>query len=512
MPSIAQSVAPVAASGTALGLTAAGAVGGPLGMAIGAGVGALITLIGDIGSGRRTANTFTENGGPQDIINKQLAAISASNAPPAEKQQATQVAWNGFIQAANQFAAQGPEQAQVAKQAIFQTPALTQTVQSLGGFNPLDTSFTSQLSPSIPGATPQSGVSLGQFIAPTVGAAVGAYSGSRMYNPAGSSTTIGQAANPGAAVADSGAVGGSGVQFGPDPSSPTGYIDASGNPVDATGNSAGGDFPSTNGNGGVPYGPANQPGSPSGSTPGGFNMSKFLPTAISAGTSILGAVIGSNAANSAASVQAAAANHAADLNYQAGQNSLAFQKQVLAQQQANIQPWITAGSGALQSIGDITSKPFTLPTAEEAAQTPGYQFQLEQGQQALDAYLKGTGISMSGAALKKVADYNTGAASTHYQDVVGNALAARNANLNPLLSVAGLGQVSGSSLNSNLTQAANTNANTNVSTAANVGNLQTNAAAATASGYVGSANSWLNALQNIGKIGVQTATPAPSVG
>lgn len=503
MPSAGSIAATAESTGTSALLTGLGAVGGPAGMAIGAGVGALITLISDIGSGRKIANTFTQNGGPQDIINKQLAAISSSNASAQEKQQATQVAWTGFLQAANQFASQGKEQAQVAKQAIFNTPGLTNTVQTLGGFNPLDASFTSQLSPSIPGATPQSGVSWQQFIAPTLGAVGGGLLGSAIAGAGGAAatgagTTIGDASSAATSAAGIGdPLGVGAADFGAADSADIAG-DAGIGAVDgpAVGSGVYGPFGPGAGGATAAAEAAGAPGATASSS--SSLLSRLFPSLISGGTSLLSGIIGSNAATSAAQIQANAANNAAMLDYQAGQNSLAFQQQVLAQQQQNAQPWINAGTSALNTIGQITSTPYTLPTADEAAQTPGYQFQLQQGLNAVQAYEKASGLALSGAAVKDVNNYVQGTASTNYQNTVNNSLAARAANLNPLLSVAGLGQVSATGLNSNLTSAEDLNTQTQTQTAQNVENAQSAAAQATASGYVGSANSWLSSLGQVG--------------
>lgn len=227
-------------------------------------------------------------------------------------------------------------------------------------------------------------------------------------------------------------------------------------------------------------------------------LSRILPQLISGGTSLISGVIGSNAAKSAAQVQSDAAIQAAQLNAQAGKDAIAFNEKVLAQQQANSQPWIDAGAGALKRIGDITANPYTLPTADEARQTPGYQFAMDQGQKAIAAYEKASGTSVSGKAIKDIDNYAQGTADTNYQNVVNNSMNERAANLNPLLSEAGLGQLSTSQANSNLGTAAGQNANIGMTTAGNVGNENTSAAAARASGYVGSANALGGAISNIG--------------
>src|SRR5262249_11067091 len=54
-----------------------------------------------------------------------------SNYSPEEKAQATDYAWQQFLQQANVFAARGGKFATVANQAIYKTPGLTDTVSAL---------------------------------------------------------------------------------------------------------------------------------------------------------------------------------------------------------------------------------------------------------------------------------------------------------------------------------------------------------------------------------------------
>lgn len=472
-------IAPAAGAGTGLALTALGSVGGPVGAAIGAGVGALISLIGDIGSGRRDANQMTENGGPQDILNKQLAAISANygSVTPQEAQQATQIAWSQFIQAANQFAAKGPEFAQVAKQAIFQTPQLTQTVQKLGGFDPLGNQFTSQISPSIPGATPQSGISLGQTLGAAGAGVGGAVAGS----------AINGAMNPGTNAMDSvnlgtGSTADGGPTFGPDV------------PPDVTSGvgGGGGSVPGVGGNNSASSSVLNQ-----------IFGKNPISSILGIGTSVLNGVLQSNAAKGAAALQSNAANNAAQLEATTAANNLAFAKQVYGDQQTANAPFLQAGQNALSQIQNLIAPggkldtTFTAPTEAQVQQTPGYQLQLDEAMKALGNTTKGV---TSGATIKAADRFATDYADTHYQDALNNALQIyqtnRNNTLNPLLTLAGFGpqavQANNQSGNNDV------NATTSISTnaAQDVGNLGQQAAAATAAGNTGSVNAITGAATN----------------
>jgi hypothetical protein len=75
-------------------------------------------------------------------------------------------------------------------------------------------------------------------------------------------------------------------------------------------------------------------------------------------------------------------------------------------------------------------------TREDVMQDPGYQFGLQQGQQALDRKIAAMGGRVSGASLKAAARYGTDYASTGY-----NAAYQRGQDrLNRLAALAGLGQ------------------------------------------------------------------------
>lgn len=89
----------------------------------------------------------------------------------------------------------------------------------------------------------------------------------------------------------------------------------------------------------------------------------------------------------AAAIQAAAANRAADLQYQMYKEGVARE-----------QPWVTAGGGALSQIGGLLNLPgYTAQDPTKTLQaTPGYQWGLGQGVQALDRSAASRGMALSG--------------------------------------------------------------------------------------------------------------------
>ena len=479
MPSVGQ-VAGMAGMPASVALKLAG-LSNPVTAAIAGGI-TLLQMVDKIGQGRKAANKFTQNGGPQDIINKQLAAISNSAATPEEKSQATDQAWRSFLEASQQFATANPKQATVVKKAIYNTPELTQTVQGLLGQNPLDEGYLSGANAGVTEGMgrPNPGPGWGGTIAKAGVAAATPF----VMNKLQTGTW-----NQGRTVGD--------IANNPDWQGPTQPKPPGLGSRILTGVFGGGDA-GQDGNG------------------GGSLLSRILPGAISSGTSLLAGYLGSRASGRAAEVQADSADEAARLNFQAGREARQLNRDVMAQQQANMQPWLDAGASSLRTIGDITSDPnyswneqFTAPTEEQAMAKPGIQFQLKQGQRALEAYLRANGKLLSGKAIKEINEHAQGVASQGYDRMFDQSLQEygtkyntfaneRTAKLNPHLAVAGLGQTSTAQLSNDLRQGVNADANIGMSTAQTVGDLGTQAGNARASGYAAGGNIWGNALANIG--------------
>src|SRR6266478_3787254 len=101
--------------------------------------------------------------------------------------------------------------------------------------------------------------------------------------------------------------------------------------------------------------------------------------------SIAGAGIGAVGSKLAAGAQAGAAKSAAQLQHEDQMASLAEQQRQFNIGQTNLAPWLKAGTSAIGTLSDLLSTPgkglltpwtsqFAAPTAEQARQTPGYQF------------------------------------------------------------------------------------------------------------------------------------------
>ena len=110
---------------------------------------------------------------------------------------------------------------------------------------------------------------------------------------------------------------------------------------------------------------------------------------------------------------------------------------------------------------------------------PGYAFRMSEGMKGLERSAAARGGLLSGATLKGIQRYGQDMASQEYTNAFNRYQTNRAAQLNPLQSLAGVGQTSANTLGSAGTQFANTMGNIGM----NQANVQGNAAMARASAY-----------------------------
>ena len=183
------------------------------------------------------------------------------------------------------------------------------------------------------------------------------------------------------------------------------------------------------------------------------------------------ALLGAKASNKAAETQAASTDQATQLQREM------FNKQVELQQ-----PWQQAGQTALNALVPMATN-YQKFGMDQFQQDPGYAFRLAEGQKALDRAAAARGGLISGGALKAAQRFGQDLGSQEYQNAFNRYQTERNAMLNPLQSLAGVGQT-----------ATNTIGNAAGNFASNAGNLMTSGAASRASGYVGGANALTSGL------------------
>ena len=193
------------------------------------------------------------------------------------------------------------------------------------------------------------------------------------------------------------------------------------------------------------------------------------------------AYMSSNAASNAAQDQTNAANNASQLQYNEFQ-----------QQQQNQQPWLQAGAGALSQMQNpYYQQQFNMSDFQE---DPGYQFDLSQGQQAINRSAAASGSLASGGTLKALNNYSQQQASNEYQNAYNRFTNNQTQSFNRLASLAGLGQTA----NGQVGAAGENMAN-------QVGANTMGAANAQGAAGIASANAYGGALNNLGSLGVQGA-------
>ena len=245
-----------------------------------------------------------------------------------------------------------------------------------------------------------------------------------------------------------------------------------------------------------------------------------MPLAAMAGATIGGSIISGLFGQSAASTQADAATQAAQLQAQEQDKALAFNQQVFNQDQANAAPYLQAGGKALSSLqgllapgGALTQQfgQFQAPTAQQAAQQPGYQFALQQGEQALQASAAAQGGLLTGGMAKALTNYGQQAGQQDYQQVYNNALNAYQSNFNTFnqnqanqfnryASLAGIGQTQAGQLGSQAGGAASNNTSALLTGGAQIGQDVQNAAYQTGSGYAALGNAIGGGVSNLGTL------------
>lgn len=242
----------------------------------------------------------------------------------------------------------------------------------------------------------------------------------------------------------------------------------------------------------------------------------FIPlgagVAIAGGASLLGGVANAGASKGAANEQAQAAQEAAQLQYSMYQQTA-----------QRLQPWVNTGTAANNQLGGLLGlsgyqasgaggmgtgslvTPFQ-PTMQQLSQTPGYQFTMQQGLEAVQNQASGQGqgggllpggggLQVSGPEGKGLINYAENLASTTYQQQFQNYWTQ----LNNIYSMYQGASTSGANAAAMVGQAGTT-------TAQGMSNALQTGAAATAAGTVGAANALTggvnSAAQNVAQLGI----------
>ncbi len=159
------------------------------------------------------------------------------------------------------------------------------------------------------------------------------------------------------------------------------------------------------------------------------------------GGAIGGALGGAFESNDAGNAAQAAAGQTAAATNQATQ----LQREMWQAQQAQQQPWLQAGQTALNALTPLATN-YQRFGMDQFQQDPGYAFRLSEGQKTLDRQAAARGGLISGGALKAAQRYGQEMGSQEYQNAFNRYQTERNAQLNPLQSLAGVGQTAANTL------------------------------------------------------------------
>jgi hypothetical protein len=193
-----------------------------------------------------------------------------------------------------------------------------------------------------------------------------------------------------------------------------------------------------------------------------------------------GSLLGSRSASRAADTQAAAADRAAEV-----------QREIFERQVELGKPYREAGELALNKLIPLATE-YTPFGMEQFQADPGYGFRLSEGQKALERSAAARGGLLSGGTGKSLTRYGQEMGSQEFQNAFNRYQTERQARLNPLQSLAGVGQTASQQLAGQAGQFGS-----NMAEAIGAGGQ------ARASGYIGTAsalggglNQYLNYSQN----------------
>lgn len=166
------------------------------------------------------------------------------------------------------------------------------------------------------------------------------------------------------------------------------------------------------------------------------------------GASLVSGLMGSSSAKSAAKTQANAAKSQAQV-YQ----------NIYDQTREDLSPYRELGTDASTAynylMGLSSDNKLSDGSSYSFETSPSYQFNLQQGLNAVDASAATKGGLLSGATLKAAQEYGSGLASNEYQNTLSNLGSLINTGQNAAAGTASAGNTYAAGTSSALSQAAN---------------------------------------------------------
>jgi len=259
------------------------------------------------------------------------------------------------------------------------------------------------------------------------------------------------------------------------------------------------------------------------------------------GLEIIGAGLNYKASKKASKAQQEGAAQASAVAKDTADKQLELQRQIWEKQQADQKPYLEQGTYGISRLGDLMRNQTRVPMSAEAlaqvknkresgrltepvnnanggqlnnpfdtylaskglaggrfdTSNPAYQFQLKQGQQALDRGAAARGMGASGAQMKAAQQYGQGLASQEYDKQYGRANSEFTDYYNRLAGLSQGGQQAASTLGNYGNQYATSGSNTLGSLGGYLQNNLGQAANARASGYIGGANAINGGIQGL---------------
>lgn len=151
-------------------------------------------------------------------------------------------------------------------------------------------------------------------------------------------------------------------------------------------------------------------------------------------------------------------------------------------------PYTSVGTNAANKLNTYLNTPQTFKMSDFYSD-PGYQFTLQQGQNAVNNSAAARGGLLSGSAAKGLANYTTGLANQTYGDAYSRWMGNRQQNYSEIMGAANLGANA-------INQVTNAGLSTGMQQAQNTFNALTGAGNAQAAGMYGLTSGFGNAAQN----------------
>lgn len=205
-----------------------------------------------------------------------------------------------------------------------------------------------------------------------------------------------------------------------------------------------------------------------------------------------------DAAVEAGKVQAAAATEAGKLQADAAEKARQNTREMYEKTRADLAPYRELGEKALKTYENLLGLESKDANAKQAAleKTPGYQFTLEQGLQAVQNSYATKGLARSGPAIKAAAKYAADLASQTYQQQVDNYKAAVTKGQEAAATTASFTADAAKEENKATTTKAAAEANAKTTAADVTAKAKTDAAQAKAAGDVAATNAKTSAVNN----------------